>query len=177
MKRSVLPLSYRYLWQIETGLVRSFTWFEDGTPVPLGLWGPGDIVGRSLSKANPYELQCLTPVEAISLPKDRSDQFSDALIMHLQRLEEYLQIVHSKPTEIALLRFLNWLAERYGKDSESGQLIDLHLTHQEIAEMIGSTRVTVTRLFKEFEQQGVIDRLKGKRIILQETQPWWHYEI
>lgn len=39
---------------------------------------------------------------------------------------------------------------------EQGQLIDLRLTHQEIAEVIGTTRVTVTRLLKQFEREAII---------------------
>ncbi|MCT7986579.1 Crp/Fnr family transcriptional regulator [Laspinema sp. A4] len=176
-KRSLLPLNPRSLWKIETGVVRSITWFEDGTSITLGIWGPGDIVGRSLSRANPYHLECLTRVEATLISKEKYDHFTDALILHSQRLEEFLEIVHTKPVDVSFLRFLTWLGQRFGQENESGQLIQLGLTHQEIGEMIGSSRVTVTRLFKELEQQGILQRLHRKQILLHETQPWWHYEI
>jgi CRP-like cAMP-binding protein len=32
-----------YVWQINSGVVRSFALLEDGTFVGLGLWGKGDI--------------------------------------------------------------------------------------------------------------------------------------
>ncbi|MDP8964223.1 MAG: helix-turn-helix domain-containing protein [Cyanobacteriota bacterium] len=69
------------------------------------------------------------------------------------------------------------MANKFGHTVERGPLIDLHLTHQEISEIIGTTRVTVTRLLNTFEKQGIIERLPRKFIVLHEQQPFWHYEI
>lgn len=68
-RRSLLPLKQDALWKIETGVVRTLTLLEDGTPITLGLWGSGDVVGKILSKAEPLQIECLTPVEATLLPK------------------------------------------------------------------------------------------------------------
>jgi len=62
-QRSFIPLPQDILWKIEKGVVRNLTWHEDGTLVTLGVWGPGDVVGRALSKIEPYEIECLTKVE------------------------------------------------------------------------------------------------------------------
>jgi CRP-like cAMP-binding protein len=88
-----------------------------------------------------------------------------------------LEILHCRAVDASLLRLLSWLAKKFGHQVEKGQLIDLRLTHQEIAETIGTTRVTVTRLLNEFEKQGIIERLPRKSIVLQDKQPFWHYEI
>lgn len=88
-----------------------------------------------------------------------------------------MEILHCRPVECSLLRLFVWLAKRFGQQVEQGQLIDLRLTHQEIAELIGATRVTVTRMLKEFEKQGIIQRLPHRCVVLQEQQPFWHYEI
>lgn len=175
-RTSLLPLSQDYLWQIEVGVVRSFTLMEDGTSITLGLWGAGDVVGRPLSKADPYQIECLTDVQVTLLPASRWYQATDAFILHTQRLGEFLEIVHCKPIEVSLLRLFNWLAERFGREIDQGKLIELRLTHQEIAEIIGSSRVTITRTINDFEQQGIIQRLGRKLVILQE-QPFWHYDI
>lgn len=176
-RRSLLPQGRDYLWKIESGVVRSLTWLEDGTTVTLGLWGKGDIVSRVLSKAEPYQMECLTPVEATLLPLDRWHQVTESLILHSQQLQEFLEILHCRAVDASLLRLLNWMARKFGHQVETGQLIELRLTHQEIAETIGTTRVTVTRLLNEFEKQGIIERLPRKFIVLHEIQPFWHYEI
>lgn len=176
-RHSPLPLERDYLWQIEAGVVRTLTWLEDGTTVTLGLWGPGDIVGRELAKAEPYQMECLTPVEATVLPLNRWHLVNEALILHLHQFQEFLEILHCRSVDASLLRLLSWLAKKFGHQVERGQLIDLYLTHQELSEIIGTTRGTVTRLLNSFEKQGIIKRLPGKSIILHEQQPFWHYEI
>lgn len=75
-----------------------------------------------------------------------------------------------------LLNLLNWLAQKFGKETNHGQLIDLRLTHQDIADILGSTRVTITRLLSQIQQQGLIDRFALHRIVLHEEVAW-HYEI
>ncbi|HEY9667807.1 MAG TPA: Crp/Fnr family transcriptional regulator, partial [Coleofasciculaceae cyanobacterium] len=176
-RRALLPESQDYLWQIEAGVVRTYTLFEDGTIVTLGLWGVGDVVGRVLSTAEPYQMECLTPVEVIPLPLDRWHLVNEVLIRHIQQYQEFLEILHSRSVDMSLLRLLNWLGKRFGQEVEQGQLIDLQLTHQEISEVIGTTRVTVTRMLKDFEKQGLIERISRKLIILPEKQSFWHYEI
>lgn len=77
----------------------------------------------------------------------------------------------------ALLRLFGWLAKRFSQEVEQGKLIALRLTHQDIAEIIGSTRVTVTRLLNTFEKQGIIQRVQRHFIVLHDQLPFWHYEI
>ncbi|MBD1926087.1 Crp/Fnr family transcriptional regulator [Trichocoleus sp. FACHB-90] len=176
-RRSLLPLEQDYLWKIESGVVRTLTWLEDDTPITLGVWGTGDIAGKVLSKAEAYQIECLTLVEATLLPLNDWQQTAQLTIQHIQQFQEFMEILHSKSVDAALLRLLSWLAKKFGREIEQGQLIDLRLTHQEIAEIIGATRVTVTRLLNEFEKRGIIQRLPQHFILLHEQQPFWHYEI
>jgi CRP-like cAMP-binding protein len=176
-RRARIPLRQDYFWQIESGVVRTLTCLENGSYVTLGLWGATDILSPLLSKANPYQIECLTPVEAILLPLDRYEQINTALIRQFQQLQAFIEILHSRPVEFSLLRLLNWLAKKFGREVEKGHLIDLRLTHQEIAEILGITRVTVTRLLRDFEQQGAIARLPHKFIVLRDRDPFWYYEI
>ena len=48
-----------------------------------------------------------------------------------------------------LFKFLEWLDKRFGEDVENGRLLNLRLTHQDIAETLGTTRVTVTRILNQ----------------------------
>ena len=176
-RRSLLPLKQDCLWQIATGVVRTLTWLENGNLVNLGLWGPGDIVGRALSNADPLQIECLTPVEVTMLPASNWHQATEALILHIQRSGELIEILHCRQAEVSLLRLFAWLAKRFGQEVEKGKLIDLRLTHQDLAELVGLTRVTVTRLLNDFEKQGMIQRKERQSIIFHEQSPFWHYEI
>ncbi len=174
--RSVLPLKPSSLWKIEVGVVRTVTWHEDGTLVTLGVWGAGDIVGQAFSKIEPYQIECLSRVEAIILPLDECLPMTDVLLSHIQQVEELMIIRSYKTVEIMLIKLLGWLAKKFGRVVEEGHLIDLRLTHQDIADLLNSTRVTITRALTQLEAQGLIHRLSLHRIVLKEEQIW-HYEI
>ncbi len=175
-RRVFLPENKNTLWQIETGFVRTFTYLEDGTTVALGLWGPGDIVGKALSKLEPYQMECLTKVEATVLTLDEWYQPTETLLAHIQQAEELMVIRSHKKVDTMLIKLLAWLSKKFGSEVEKGRLIDMRLTHEDLAEMLGSTRVTITRVLGQFEQEGLIDRLSLHRIVLRE-EDIWYYEI
>lgn len=160
-----IPLREDILWKIERGAVRTLTWNDQGTQIALGYWGSKDIVGYPLTKVNPYQIQCLTSVEVSILPSQMWHQAVDSMCLHIQRTEELLSIVHRKPVSLRLWQFLVWLSEKFGREVDRGRLIDLAITHQEISEVINTTRVSVTRLLQMFEQQGMMLRHQ-RRIIL-----------
>lgn len=174
-RRSLLPLKANTLWKIETGVVRTITWLEDGTVVTLGLWSTGDVVGRSLCALEPYQVEALTPVEAFPISIEALSNPA-LLLAHIQQSEAFMLIRSHKRVEEMLLKLLIWLSKRFGREVEQGHLIELRLTHQDLAELLGTTRVTITRVLKQFEQQGLIQRLPQQLTLLQ-AEEFWHYEI
>lgn len=162
----LIPLRPDALWLLDRGAVRTLTWNEEGTVVTLGYWGSGDVVGQPLSNLKPYQIECLTSVEACCIPLDQSYRILDAIWRHSQQTEELLCLVHSERIPQRLQQFLVWLARKFGRKVEQGQLIDLRLTHQELAEVVGTTRVTVTRQLQQFERDGIISRPRRNFIVL-----------
>lgn len=165
-KEEYIPLAPNVLWQIEFGIVRTLTWNEEGKQSTLGLWSKGDIIGEPLSNINPYEAECVTNVTVSVLPSSLWYHAFDAMFAHVQQAEELLHILHCDPIHLRLRLLLSWLAEKFGNDTLHGRLISLNLTHQEIAELINTTRVTVTRNLKQLEQNGIISYHKGRSIVL-----------
>ncbi|MGC1305580.1 MAG: Crp/Fnr family transcriptional regulator [Phormidesmis sp.] len=144
------------LWRIQSGYVRTLTWDSEGAFVPLGFWQVGDVVGYAIAQSDPYKAQCLTPVTAEYLGSTYG--FSqDMLLAQIQQSNKLLQISHCRHAEHRLLHFFCWIAAQFGQPLADGHFASqLKLTHQEIAESIGITRVTVTRLIKMLERQGTI---------------------
>jgi CRP-like cAMP-binding protein len=65
-----------------------------------------------------------------------------------------------------LARLLLMMAERYGTALESGGvLINLKLPHREIAELVGSTRESVTMHLNDLRRQQLID-FRDRRILV-----------
>ncbi|MEH2291359.1 MAG: Crp/Fnr family transcriptional regulator [Nostoc sp.] len=164
-RREVIPPYNDVLWRIEYGAVRTLTWSENGTFITLGYWGLGDLIGYPLSRVKPYQIECLTCVEVSIVPPHLWHQDINALLSHIQQAEDLLSIVHRKPISLRLWQFLVWLSEKFGRDIDKGKLIDLNVTHQDIAEVLNTTRVTVTRLLQQLEEEGTVLRHK-RRIIL-----------
>ncbi len=153
------------LWRVKRGIVRTQTWSEEGSLISLGYWGPGDVVGGALSRLLPYEIECLTTVEMSILPSELWGQALDAVVSHIQQIEQLLGIVNRNPIQQRLWYFLVWLGEKFGRELEQGRLIDLPLTHQEIAEAINTTRVTVLRVLQQFESEGRLRRHKRQLVL------------
>lgn len=164
-RRDLIPPRQDVLWRIDRGAVRTVTWSEQGTFITLGYWGTGDVVGHSLSRVKPYQIECLTSVEMSILQTEQWYQALDAMLVHIQQAEELLSIVHRKPVSLRLWQFLVWLSQKFGCDIEQGRLIDLGLTHQEMAEVINTTRVSVTRMLQQFEDEGMLLRHQRRLII------------
>ena len=154
-RREHLSLRENALWQIESGAVRTYTLTQDSTIISLGFWGLGDTVGQPLTCIQPYEVECLTDVKVRALQSSECGHLNQVLLCHLHQTQTLLQC-RSGQIHQRLQQLLDWLAAKFGHESEQGQLIRLRLTHQDIAETLGTTRVTVTRLLSKFEQEGRI---------------------
>jgi len=165
VRRARLPEHKTVLWQIESGVVCSMTWTSDGELVCLGYWEAGDVVGYGLSRVQPYELYCLTDVVISSYPRNEWSQLTDALVHRQQQTEELLSIIHLNPLSHKLWQLLVWLSQKFGRDVENGRLLDLPLTHQQLAQTLGTNRVTVTTLLQQLEAEGKIHRQQRRLVV------------
>ena len=156
------------LWLINKGAVKTLTWDETGKISVLGYWGEGDVIGLPLSRVEPYEVKCLSYVEAVCIPWNQCSYLLQAISRYIQQTEELLCILRLERIYQRTYKLLVWLAQKFGRQVAQGTLIDIRLTHQELADIIGSTRVTVTRALNQLEVAGVIIRPKRFSIIVRE---------
>ena len=99
--------------------------------------------------------------ESISkIESDTSDALMDWIIqLHIVR--------HETNLENRLMKFFILLATKLGKRTSEGLLLEHTLSHGRIAEIVGSTRSTVSRTISTLRktQQIYIDELKGQIIL------------
>ncbi len=165
-RREFLPMTKNFVWKIESGSVRSLTWSEDGSIISLGFWGEGDVVGQPLTRVNPYQVECLSDVEVYRVEFDQCFDIKAVMLSHIHQAQEFVRIrngnIHQR-----MINFLDWLAFKFGRTSPQGEvIIPLRLTHQEIAEVLGTTRVTVTRLLNQFQEEGMISCPERNYIVI-----------
>lgn len=65
------------------------------------------------------------------------------------------------------------LAKRHGIRDAHGTIIDLKITHQELAEMVGTSRETVTRVLAHLREQGIIE-INQRRMTLIDPEALLH---
>jgi hypothetical protein len=147
-------------WQIEAGYLRLASRNDRDESVTLGVWGPGELVIPSLIGCFPIEVITISAVKLREV--EPSTQQRDAFLLN-QSLQTItlLRITRSRPAETRLFQVLLWLGERFGQDSTRGVCLsfeELNLTHQNLAEISGLTRVTVTKALSHFRKAGLLQK-------------------
>ena len=123
-----------------------------------------------------YHAVAFSAVELLSAPINRVEEAlknnSDLSILMLKGLssrilqtEMMIETLAHRDMGSRLVSFLLILCRDFGVPVSDGIHIDLKLSHQAIAEAIGSTRVTITRLLGDLRQQGIISIYKKKIIV------------
>lgn len=171
-----MPTRSNALWHIQSGYVRTVTWSPEGDPIPLGFWSAGDRVGEAISQISPYEVQCLSEVTAQAL--DISDGFCyESVMAQVRQSNDLLRIVHCHQMKLRLLQFVCWLANRFGQLTEEGLEVPIKLIHQDIADAIGATRVTITRLLNGLERDGKLRWSGQEKVIYKSTLAQFSLDI
>lgn len=87
--------------------------------------------------------------------------FSD----RLRQSDEAIESLLSREVSARLARLLLNLGERFGEATECGTVLKIRLTHQDLANMIVSTREAVSKVMGEFQREGLIE-VRNRRIYL-----------
>jgi CRP-like cAMP-binding protein len=70
-----------------------------------------------------------------------------------------------------LQQLLQWLQQEMGETTPQGTRIGIRLTHQELANAISTSRVTITRLMGKFQDQGILSFDQQRRMIIKKHLP------
>src|SRR5271169_5075986 len=161
------------------GHVKLSTSSADGKTLILRISDPGDLLGLpGTISGRPYEVTAdvIEPTQAnfisrtdfLNLLRDHGE----AALRVAQELSETYQTAFAEMRTIGLshsareklARFLlDWSAHH---PSDNGAIkFNLTLTHEEIAQMIGASRETVTRLFADFKKNNLV-QVKGSSVTL-----------
>jgi CRP-like cAMP-binding protein len=169
-----------FFFTILEGRIKVTILGDDGREVILSVLGPGDFFGEmALLDNEPRSATAIAVEESELLSLHRNDfqsvlndnrSITSALI---RVLSARLRRANHQISTLALLdvygrvaRVIVDMAREEGKRLRDGRIAFRRATHQEIANRIGTTRETVTRMLKDLERQGLI-HVEGKEIIVQ----------
>ena len=144
---------------------------------------PGEVLGLSATiSGKPYEVtaETLDPCQVNFVKREDflrflKDDVEACFKVAEQLSEKYhnackeagsLGLSHSAAEKLAKL-LLEW-SSRNGDSAKTEPRLKLRLTHEEIAQMIGTSRETVTRLFAELKKRQILQS-KGSTLVIRNT--------
>ena len=152
---------------------------DDGREIILSVLGPGDFFGEmALLDNEPRSATVIAIEESELLSLQRSDfqgviadnrSITGALIKvltgRLRRANHQISTLALLDVYGRVARVILDMAREEGKRLKDGRISFRRATHQEIANRIGTTRETVTRMLKDLERQGLI-HVEGREIVV-----------
>lgn len=166
------------LYIVKEGLVKLVAHSGRGTETILHILPPGSLFGELLLSEENREFTAIAESDAAvaALPRENlarllssvpafSMNFIRLLSRRLAKVErEFAGFGHTWSYH-RLAGTLLKLAREHGVESPGGTVIPIRLTHEELANLIGTTRETVTTQMGRFRRMGMIRR-EGKGLVL-----------
>ncbi len=173
------------VFYIKSGYLRVFRISEQGEELTLTILKPKDFFPLTYGMTNTFSNNSyyLETITSLEIWKVRIDQFLDFVKAHPD--------VYNELTERILLRFDSVLtkmeylifnnaytkvaatliscARKFGQPKEDTILLNVPLTHKDIATLVGITRETTSLEMKKLEKQGYIAR-NGKLLIIKNIE-------
>ncbi|MBW4658422.1 MAG: Crp/Fnr family transcriptional regulator [Drouetiella hepatica Uher 2000/2452] len=155
------------------GVVQLGTLYDTGDEALLGLACPSMPFGLPLALIRPYQAMALTDVDLMRVKMaeiQQSQMLMQGLFRHLtrrlQQTEAILAMVGYRRVEERLRHLLLLLVQEIGQPVPQGMRLSVRLTHQQLANAIGTTRVTVTRLLSQLQGEEWLIVSSDRHIIL-----------
>lgn len=168
------------LYIIETGKVKSLLMDEDGREMILNIHGPGECFGEiALIDGQPRSATMMTKetTRVVLIYKkdflavlERSRDFAMNLMnLLIERLRRATDKIESLAFQDVYGRVVNILLQ-LSEDADGRKIVREPLTHQEIANMVGSSREMVSKIIKEMTVGGYLS-IEKKSITINKQLP------
>lgn len=167
------------LYILKEGRIKITHLAEDGRELTIEILEPGDIFGElSLAGEEERETNAEALEDSFMCAMKRRDfeefiskrpQLSLTITKwmggRLRRIENRFENMIFQDVRTRLISILRDLAQKYGIPVKGGRKITIRLSHQEIANLIGATRETVTLELNNMKRSGDI-MMDGKSFII-----------
>jgi CRP/FNR family transcriptional regulator len=173
------------LYIVTEGVIKAAERHSGGREVTLRLLGRWDFFGRFLTSVEVESryyaatyAEAVTHCEIEKVPKVFAERalrlrpevarsLATMLELRLIEREELMRCILPRKTAERLAMLLPLLAQKFGESSKGGPtMIGLRLTHQNLADMVTSTRESVTAALIGLRRQKVIEVERGCIVLL-----------
>ncbi len=176
-KGAEIPLSEPGFWQVNRGVVQLSKISASGDETILGWATTNNSFGGFLAHATNYRAQALSEtylkwfsLSALSSSPHRARMLMAQLSHRLIKAQQLQTISRIIRKEESLWQLLLLLKEEMGQSVVNGTRLTVRFTHENLAHMIGTTRVTVTRVLGTFQKKGLICVDSKRHIIIRKSE-------
>ncbi len=168
---------------IESGQVKLLMLSSEGRECLLAIYSDGDIFGELCLSGLGARLETATAMKATTLKQIPCAQFfarltrdslSEGFVRYLAaRIADQQQVIANLVTvdsEQRLGQTLLQLARTMGKKDPRSIRIELKITHEELSEMVGTTRPRISLFMQRFHHLGLIETNKDRFFIIKEKK-------
>jgi CRP/FNR family cyclic AMP-dependent transcriptional regulator len=162
-----------YVYLVAEGRVRLFLNSFSGEEKALSIIGKNGIIGECcIFEPHKYVTCAITAADTI-LYRLSKDEFQTILFQNSRMMEQVLYLVNykyrllcSQSLQLSYSKAMHricgaliQLSMNYGEELEENQMvISISFTHQELANLVGSTRITVVKTLKQLEEERIVVR-------------------
>jgi CRP/FNR family transcriptional regulator, cyclic AMP receptor protein len=153
---------------LAAGLVALTLTLPSGRGRILGVAGPGDVIGALTPVSRAYGETAVALSAAVVVQRldpgvaGYATAVANGAEAHVERLRLSLEEA-DLPVAARLARALLRLGERFGRRGDDGRLrVDLPLTHEHLAALIGAARETTSLVVGELRDRGLIAGTRGR---------------
>jgi CRP/FNR family cyclic AMP-dependent transcriptional regulator len=159
------------LFVLESGRIRLYRSATDGRQLTLAILDPGmafgqvsvldepthDAYAEALSDCVVRVLRLSDLERAIGSHPRVALNLMRTLSLRLRHAEDQIESLAFRAVPSRLAAKLLELMDRYGRVTPTGIRIDERFTHLQLAEMIGTSRETLTKVLNELRDEGLVD--------------------
>ncbi|GAB4380893.1 MAG: hypothetical protein Kow00121_38140 [Elainellaceae cyanobacterium] len=174
-KGDLIPLKPDHIWFVCRGVAKLTAMSNHGEEMLVGLVQDSMIFGAPLTVLKTYQATAISRIQLVSIPLTEltdSPQLAQALLysisQRLQQAEGFLSIYGQLRVEERFNHLLALLKQEIGQPIKGGVRLRVRLTHQDLASLCCTTRVTITRLLGKLQQAGKIALDSHNHLILKE---------
>lgn len=165
---------------LNTGKAKAFRDTADGREQILYIFSEGDFFGeKSLlgKQTATYNVEALLETHVCMIRKSDFRQLlrtnpeiglkvMEELTGRMDRLENSIEYMGTKTVEARVGAVLLEFAQKYGRNHQKGIMVELPLSREGIANYIGVARETVSRKLNHLQDEGIIEMIGNKKVII-----------
>ncbi len=124
-----------------------------------------DVFAEAVTEARVAAIQKAAIEQVIKTKPDFALKLFSSLSERLRQSDEVIESLLHREVSTRLATLLLNLGERFGREEDGRVVIEVRMTHQDLANMIASTREAVSKVMSEFQREGFIET-RNRRIAL-----------